>query len=146
MGIIGADNLGALMKTPRATAPARPDAEPEIIHGQFRRRHNIEHAHQCLHAVEFAAHIFTEYAALEVGQDGLGFQGAANLPSFASAAKQPARKGKEEGEAEHDPVNRERGEAVSPDPVEKPGDDGVGGNESGDKTQREHEPEMRRHR
>ena len=66
VGVIRADDLGALMKASGAAAPARPDAKAQVIHRQFRRGHDVEHADQRLHAVEFAAHIFTENAALKV--------------------------------------------------------------------------------
>ena len=67
LGVIRADNLRALMKSAGAAAPARPDAKPHVIHRQLRRGDDVEHADQRLHAVEFAAHIFTQHAALEIG-------------------------------------------------------------------------------
>ena len=88
LSVIRSDNFRALMKPTGAAAPARPDAEPQVIDRQFRRRNDVEHADERLHAVEFAAHVFAQHAALEVGQDGLGLQ-CAILRLFASAAKQP---------------------------------------------------------
>ena len=67
-------------------------------------------------------------------------QGATNLRLFASAAKPSARKGEEEDQAEHDSVDRERGETMPAHPVEKPGDDRVSGEKSGHKADREAEP------
>ena len=67
LGVIRADNFRALMKPARAAAPARPDAEAQVVDGEFRCRHDVEHPDKRLHAVEFAAYIFAEHAALEVG-------------------------------------------------------------------------------
>ncbi len=54
------------MKPARAAAPASPDAEPHVIDRQLRGRDDVEDADQGLHAVEFAAHILAEHAALEI--------------------------------------------------------------------------------
>ena len=67
LGVIRADDFRALMKPARAAAPARPDAEAQVIDRQFRRGHDVEHPDKRLHAVEFAAYILAEHAALEVG-------------------------------------------------------------------------------
>src|SRR5450755_4482716 len=98
------------MKTAGAAAPARPDAETQVIHRQLRRRDNVEDADERLHAVEFAAHIFAKHAALEVGQNNLGLQGSASLRRFASAAKQPATQREEQDQTERDPVDGEKRE------------------------------------
>ena len=133
LGVIRADNFGALMKPTGAAAPARPDAKAQVIHRQFRRRHDVEHAHERLHAVEFAAHIFTEHAALEVGQDGLGLQGATEPTPF-RVSGQAIRGSKPRADhAKHDAVNGEGGETMPPHPMEKPGDDREADEKGGDK-------------
>src|SRR5260370_27109482 len=57
--LIYADNPGLLPKLARAAAPARPDTHANIIDRKRRRPGHTEHAHEHLHAVDFAADIFT---------------------------------------------------------------------------------------
>src|SRR6266481_5853181 len=68
-----ADNPGLLPKLARSTAPARPDTHANIIYRKRRRRDHTEHAHERLHAVDFAADILTNNSALEIGKNGVGF-------------------------------------------------------------------------
>ena len=69
---VRSDDSRLLPELARATAPARPDAQAQIIDRQARRGHDVQNADQGLHAVEFAPDIFAEHAALQVGQNHFG--------------------------------------------------------------------------
>src|SRR2546421_6168651 len=66
--LIDADDPRSLLELPRPAAPARPNAQTQIIDRQRRRGNDVEHADQRIHAVEFATDVFAKDAALEVGQ------------------------------------------------------------------------------
>ena len=69
---VHANNARTLLELAGPAAPARPDAQSQVIDRQGRRGDHVEHADQCVHAIEFAAHVFAEHAALQVGQNWFG--------------------------------------------------------------------------
>jgi len=103
-----------LSKPAGPAAPPAPDAETEIVDWKARRRNHIEHADQCLHSIEFAAHILAQDAALEIGQNGVG--------SFHRFLDQPAQHQHRQHDREQDAINGKRGKAPGADPLHKPGD------------------------
>src|SRR5438067_11447027 len=64
--LIHADDPRFLPEFSRAAAPARPNTQPHAVNGKGGRRDDVDHAHEGLHAVDFAADIFAEHTALEV--------------------------------------------------------------------------------
>src|SRR5437867_1904183 len=50
----------SLPKFSSATAPTRPNAQPHVINRQRWRRDHTEHAHQCLHPIDFAADVLAK--------------------------------------------------------------------------------------
>ena len=70
---------------------------------------DIEHADERLHAVELAADIFAQHAALQIGQNWFGFQ----VRSLPFAPRQSATTERhEQDEAEQDAIDRERRETT----------------------------------
>jgi len=71
--LIRADNARFLPEFSRAAAPARPDTKSKKVDRKRLGGNHIDHANECLHAVEFAANVFAKHTALQVRQDGVLF-------------------------------------------------------------------------
>src|SRR5213082_1660787 len=67
--LVHSDDARPLLEFTSAAAPARPNAQPQIIDRQRRRGDNIEHADQSIHAVELATDVLAQHAALQVGEN-----------------------------------------------------------------------------
>jgi len=73
--LIHADDPRLLPEFSRAAAPTRPNAKAYTIDRQRRRRDAVDYADEGLHPIEFAADIFAQQAALQVGKDYVGLHG-----------------------------------------------------------------------
>jgi hypothetical protein len=73
--LIHADNPRLLLEFSRAAAPTRPNAKAQTIDWQRRRRDYVDDADEGLHPIEFAADIFAQQAALQVGKNYVGLHG-----------------------------------------------------------------------
>src|SRR5947207_4247090 len=70
--LIYANNARFLPKFARAAAPTRPDAEPDVIDWQSRRRNYTQHANECLHSVDLAAYVLAKNSALQIRKNNVG--------------------------------------------------------------------------
>src|SRR6266496_946824 len=70
--LIYANNARFLSKFARAAAPTRPDAEPDVIDWQSRRRNYTQHANECLHSIDFAAYVLAKNSALQIRKNNVG--------------------------------------------------------------------------
>src|SRR6266436_1006453 len=70
---IYANNPGLLPKLSSAAAPARPNTEAHVINRQRRCRDHTKHAHERLHAVDFAPDVLAKNGTLEIRKNGVGF-------------------------------------------------------------------------
>src|SRR5712692_8308141 len=55
--LVHSDDARPLLEFTSAAAPARPNAQPQIIDRQRRRGDDVEHADQSIHAVELATDV-----------------------------------------------------------------------------------------
>jgi hypothetical protein len=70
---VNAHDPRSLPKFSRPATPTRPDAYPHTIYRQRRRGNDVEHTHERLHSIEFAAHIFADNGALQIGKNKVRF-------------------------------------------------------------------------
>ena len=57
--LIYSDDARSLEELAGSAAPARPNAQPQIVDRQRGRGHDVQDADQSLHSVEFAPHVLT---------------------------------------------------------------------------------------
>ena len=82
---VHADNARFLPEFSRTAAPACPDTKPHIIYRQSRGGNNIDHADKRLHAVEFAANVFTQHTTLQIREHDIGFHGRVQIEPRANS-------------------------------------------------------------
>src|SRR5713101_153687 len=114
--LVHSDDARPLLEFASATAPARPNAQPQIIDRQRRHGNDVEHADQRIHTVEFATDIFAQQAALQVGQNC--FRGIHRFPRSNRTAHQQ----NDQNDCQNDSVNREWGKTLRPHPAHEPRD------------------------
>src|SRR6267143_1544246 len=95
--LVRAHNPRFLPESPGAAAPARPDTEPKVIDWARLGGNHVDHADECLHAVEFTANVFAKNAAPQV-RHRMAF-------SFILALDQTTGDEHQQRDAQHDPVN-----------------------------------------
>src|SRR6266480_1572643 len=136
--LIHSDDARPLFEFASAAAPARPNAQAQIIDRQRWRGDDIEHADQSIHAVELATDVLAQHATLQVGENCFcGFHRFLN---------RTAHQQNDQNDCQCDPVNCERRKSLRSHPAHEPRDYGKRNNERNNEPDREHDPLMRVHR